>query len=284
MIKSHYVMAAALGVALLAFTLRCVSFSGQPLADALGRGGVGRWYIRLDVGPDKRLAVVFHNGVMRVVYGGPENAAAFVGVRSHLVAGVGLEHYWGASRFSSKPRMSIRSFRVPLSYVATFILLGTGAAFFHGPARRCARWRKGFCVQCAYDLTGLHSRRCPECGTLFESPQTTARLDCRRAIARLTLGMAIGVVSPFLITFLQSSFGNDLIQGMCCGASVVVFPVRETYAAWSFGSLLLANTVACGIILSLSHWIICVLRIDRKLRPVGGPDNVEDQSSPPAAR
>jgi hypothetical protein len=36
-----------------------------------------------------------------------------------------------------------------------------------GALRRRRRRRKGLCVKCGYDLTGLPQRRCPECGTEF---------------------------------------------------------------------------------------------------------------------
>ena len=41
-------------------------------------------------------------------------------------------------------------------------------AFIRGPLRRYRRRRKGLCVTCGYDLTGLPENRCPECGTEFE--------------------------------------------------------------------------------------------------------------------
>ena len=37
--------------------------------------------------------------------------------------------------------------------------------FIRGPLRRRRRHRKGLCVTCGYNLTGLTEPRCPECGT-----------------------------------------------------------------------------------------------------------------------
>jgi hypothetical protein len=42
-------------------------------------------------------------------------------------------------------------------------------SFLHGPLRRGYRRRRGLCVKCGYNLTGLPEPRCPECGTEFDS-------------------------------------------------------------------------------------------------------------------
>ena len=36
-----------------------------------------------------------------------------------------------------------------------------------GPIRRWHRERNGRCIECGYDLRGLRSNRCPECGTAY---------------------------------------------------------------------------------------------------------------------
>ena len=38
-------------------------------------------------------------------------------------------------------------------------------AFACGPLRRHRRRKRGLCVRCGYNLTGLMEPRCPECGT-----------------------------------------------------------------------------------------------------------------------
>jgi hypothetical protein len=37
-------------------------------------------------------------------------------------------------------------------------------AFLRGPLRRYRRRKRGLCVRCGYNLTGLTESRCPECG------------------------------------------------------------------------------------------------------------------------
>lgn len=42
-------------------------------------------------------------------------------------------------------------------------------AFIRGPLRRVRRRRRGRCVACGYDLTGLPEPRCPECERPFRN-------------------------------------------------------------------------------------------------------------------
>ncbi len=73
-----------------------------------------------------------------------------VGVRS-ASTGDPLHHY--------------RRFRCPL--VVPLVLLGAypTIAFIRGPLRHWRRRDRGLCLECGYDLTGIVSGICPECGT-----------------------------------------------------------------------------------------------------------------------
>ena len=42
--------------------------------------------------------------------------------------------------------------------------------FIRGPLRRYRRRKRGLCVRCGYNLTGLTEPRCPECGTEITRP------------------------------------------------------------------------------------------------------------------
>ena len=49
-------------------------------------------------------------------------------------------------------------------------------AFIRGPLRRYRRRKRGLCVRCGYNLTGLTAPKCPECGcnvtiSLLEQPE-----------------------------------------------------------------------------------------------------------------
>lgn len=55
--------------------------------------------------------------------------------------------------------------RLPLLPMALLFAAYPVIAFIRGPARRWRRRRKGLCVKCGYDLTGLPEPRCPECGS-----------------------------------------------------------------------------------------------------------------------
>ena len=52
-----------------------------------------------------------------------------------------------------------------LWYLLVFFAAYPTLAFVRGPLRRRWRRKRGLCVRCGYNLTGLTHPRCPECGT-----------------------------------------------------------------------------------------------------------------------
>lgn len=51
-----------------------------------------------------------------------------------------------------------------------YSLVGVGLGVFGLSTRPFRRINPGYCDACGYDLTGNLSGRCPECGTIIESP------------------------------------------------------------------------------------------------------------------
>ena len=54
----------------------------------------------------------------------------------------------------------LRVFALAVVLFATYPAL----AFIRGPVRRWRRRKRGLCIHCGYNLTGLTEARCPECG------------------------------------------------------------------------------------------------------------------------
>lgn len=61
-----------------------------------------------------------------------------------------------------------------LWYVGVVLACYPCVAFVRGPLQHWRRQKRGLCVKCGYNLTGLPEPRCPECGTRFESSQRGA--------------------------------------------------------------------------------------------------------------
>ena len=54
--------------------------------------------------------------------------------------------------------------RVSLGALFALFALYPALAFIRGPLRRWRRRKRGLCIHCGYNLTGLTEPRCPECG------------------------------------------------------------------------------------------------------------------------
>lgn len=60
-----------------------------------------------------------------------------------------------------------RVVQIPCWFVAAAFAISPTLALIRGPLRRYRRRRKGSCVECGYNLTGLTEPRCPECAKEF---------------------------------------------------------------------------------------------------------------------
>lgn len=91
-------------------------------------------------------------------------------------------HYWQSGNFRAysdymtldSQALTVRNFTVdlPIWFLVAALWLCALLAVVPGPFRRWHRRRRGQCVRCAYDLTGLSDARCPECGLEFRPPPT----------------------------------------------------------------------------------------------------------------
>ena len=64
-----------------------------------------------------------------------------------------------------RPYRRLWKVQIPLFPMCILFAAYPAIAFIRGPLRRHRRRRKGWCIKCAYNLTGNVSGFCPECGT-----------------------------------------------------------------------------------------------------------------------
>lgn len=64
---------------------------------------------------------------------------------------------------------------VPFWFACLLLAAYPMLSFVRGPWRRRRRRKRGLCIQCGYNLTGLSENRCPECGRPFET--TSPRME-----------------------------------------------------------------------------------------------------------
>ena len=77
------------------------------------------------------------------------------------------------------------------------------------------------CSQCGYDLRGLESRQCPECGEAFDLDDAvtflTSPISGRSAFAKAVIGLALLVMPP-LLAFASEHFNQrPPAIGICIG-------------------------------------------------------------------
>ncbi len=73
-----------------------------------------------------------------------------------------------------------QGFGVPFWMLSLLLLTYPAIALKRGPLRRRRRRKRGLCIHCAYNLTGLSSNRCPECGHEI-APVAGSSADALRA-------------------------------------------------------------------------------------------------------
>ena len=75
-----------------------------------------------------------------------------------------------AFRTSTVPAFRASGCVVPLWCLFILASAVPTSAFMQGSLRRWRRGKRGHCLTCGYNLTGLTEPRCPECGTGFTLP------------------------------------------------------------------------------------------------------------------
>ena len=113
----------------------------------------------------------FHFHIVAPVPGGASSREVFAFPDDAMAAALrNLTHFrfrWRASLYPTEFHTSAVAmpFWVPFALFTAYPAI----AFVRGPVRRWRRRRKGWCINCAYDLTGNVSGVCPECGKQRES-------------------------------------------------------------------------------------------------------------------
>ena len=149
-----------------------VSLLALPLSALLWRASYrDPQYRRYDVTLYKSLQVLLKDGVCGLhLLNMPTKTAS----RTEFLTPVKISMTPGnrSLLLSSKIRGKYR-----VTWVVFPLWLSTTALAFTGtvplattPIRQWRRKRNGWCLECAYDLTGNRSGRCPECGTRFRRP------------------------------------------------------------------------------------------------------------------
>jgi hypothetical protein len=89
--------------------------------------------------------------------------------------GIGVSYQAGGVSSSlgltgANPVSCSRNFWIEIPFWIPLVMLSAypTIAFIRGPLRRWRRRRKGLCLKCGYNLTGLTEPRCPECATEFD--------------------------------------------------------------------------------------------------------------------
>ncbi|MGE3109092.1 MAG: hypothetical protein AB7O77_12200 [Phycisphaerales bacterium] len=142
--------------------------------------------------------------------------------------------------------------------------------------RRSDRCRAIFCRGCRYDLTGLDSRACPECGQHFDPDlrETFFRSPRERSLSQwtawaCTLGCAgpvvhIGLVHLTLVGARLSlgrwphRFGNDDPKNLAGLASALYWLAQVSIMLWP---LSIAAAVMAGVVLAFRRRFLSIVLV-----------------------
>ena len=72
---------------------------------------------------------------------------------------------WQSRQVDERDGLKGWQISVPCWGVVALFAFYPALAFIRGPARRWRRRKRGLCIHCGYNLTGLTEPRCPECGS-----------------------------------------------------------------------------------------------------------------------
>ncbi len=125
------------------------------------------WY-RCDLTPYKSLSVTVKDGIFGLnLLSMPTKSALRSEFRSTLNFNPlpSQGSLWIRTASNGPYRMTWLVF--PLWLSTSLLATLMTVPIVRGPVRRWHRQWKGRCLECSYDLRGLRSRRCPECGTRF---------------------------------------------------------------------------------------------------------------------
>jgi hypothetical protein len=76
----------------------------------------------------------------------------------------GRSPFFGDLRFVPLKNVGMTTLIMPFWFLFVVFVTYPAVAFIRGLLRRWRRRRRGLCVRCGYNLTGLTEPRCPECG------------------------------------------------------------------------------------------------------------------------